>query len=62
MKKNKAEKRITICVPTKLFEQFGEMCDKHYLSMSEILRHYINECVESYRPENTLRENFRLNG
>jgi len=62
MKKNKAEKRITICVQQELFDQFQELCDKHYLSMSEALRSHIKACVDGYRPDNYYQFGRMLSG
>lgn len=51
MKNNKAEKRLTICVPQELFEKFQQVCDANYKSMSEALRDFIKSYIGEYQKQ-----------
>lgn len=42
-KQNKADKVLSIRVPTILFEKFKALCDENYKSMSDTLRDFIRE-------------------
>ena len=50
-KTNKAEKRMTICIPEELFEKFQQVCDANYKSMSEALRDFIKSYIGDYLEE-----------
>ena len=47
-KTNKAEKRLTICIPDELCEKFQQVCDFNYKSMSEALRDFIKSYISDY--------------
>jgi metal-responsive CopG/Arc/MetJ family transcriptional regulator len=49
MKKNKLDRRLTICVPEELFEKFQQVCDANYKSMSEAIRDYMQSYVWDYK-------------
>ena len=45
---NKAEKRLTICIPEELCDKFQNACDANYKSMSEALRDFIKSYIADY--------------
>ncbi len=52
MNKNNADKVIVVRIPTILFDQFKESCNKEFKTMSETIRDFIREYIKENNDTN----------